>query len=576
MGMSASCACPVGGGGRQRYQFAPALQGRAPSVPAELGQERRDDDASQTKQPAERQPENHVQHGGHEKRHEVGNPIARLHDRRVRVDCEVDRDYGKQQCKQTLGQKISFGIDETRDEGGGEAGNRGSCGKRRKAQPKALPYQPPDFCKLPMSAQGADPRINDDDPETGDALNHHGQLQAQAKTRRSTQIHHLRCDHDHHSEREIGSVIAEAGAPGGGPHFPPRDFLMLRGSKGRDCLQNEPAGSPPRIECQNHLASSQSDDSPAENQAGQADEVIKRDATEQGLLLVADSVQPKQQTGPEKANHAQGGSKGKKQERGRRPRSHEDIPVFDGEPRATERFAAKADLVLTVSDFSAKELTASAGIPSTKIRVVPNWVDPSYFVPSSAAALAALRQKLELPGRFWLYVGGFDYRKNVEFLIRAYAMARAEAACPPLILAGAIPADLAKPVCDIRGAIREAGLPPETVLMPRLIETADLPALYSAAELLIYPSLYEGFGLPPAEAMAVGTPVLVSDGSSLPEVVRSSHCRFDPRVADSLRIKLVQATANPQQFCSDLPPEFRQADGIHRYLESITELLCGA
>lgn len=237
--------------------------------------------------------------------------------------------------------------------------------------------------------------------------------------------------------------------------------------------------------------------------------------------------------------------------------------------QATERFAAGAARVLTVSQFSADELARHARIPREKLRVIYNWVGPEFALADRAAAAAEVRRKYQLPERFWLYLGGYDYRKNVGFLLEAYAAARQSAVCPPLVLAGAIPRQTQPPYSDPVGKAAALGLREAEVHFPGSIAGDDLPGLHAAAELLVYPSLYEGFGLPPAEAMAVGTPVLVADTSSLPEVVTRPECRFDPRALPSLVEKLVAAARAPQAFRCPLRPEFREAVAIERYLEAV-------
>ncbi len=236
---------------------------------------------------------------------------------------------------------------------------------------------------------------------------------------------------------------------------------------------------------------------------------------------------------------------------------------------ATERFAARARLVLTDSEFSKQDLMEHSPVPPENMRVLYPWVDERSFEPISESTLVALRAKLRLPERFWLYLGGYDYRKNVEFLVAAYADARRESShIPPLVLAGRIPAPGKNPVhCDVHGAIREASLPADAVLMPGVINHADLPGLYRLASLLVYPSLMEGFGLPPAEAMAVGTPVLASNTSSLPEVVREARCRFDPSSPEDLRARLLDAARDTAEFHCALPHEFTERSGLARYLE---------
>jgi glycosyltransferase involved in cell wall biosynthesis len=236
---------------------------------------------------------------------------------------------------------------------------------------------------------------------------------------------------------------------------------------------------------------------------------------------------------------------------------------------ATERFAARSNLVLTDSDSSARDLAHTAHIPAQKIRVLYAWLGPEFVAANVPEEARRVREKLGLPPRSWLYIGGFDYRKNVERMIEAYGLACRATPCPPLVLAGSIPSRTAPPYSDPVGAIRIAGLSPAQVFLPGRIADEDLPGLYAAAELLIYPSLCEGFGLPPAEAMAVGTPVLVSDSSSLPEVVPRAECRFDPQSVSAIAEKLQAAAQDARQFRCALRPEFTESVAIARYLELI-------
>jgi len=257
------------------------------------------------------------------------------------------------------------------------------------------------------------------------------------------------------------------------------------------------------------------------------------------------------------------------------PKYFGKYPVRRFMQRRYERFAARSERILSVSQCTARDLTALAGIPAQKISVHYNFVGEEYFAIdrlSQGAEIRTLREKYGLPADYWLYLGGYDYRKNIEFLIRSYARASKKKTLPPLVLAGAIPTDLSKPFCDVLGALREAGLSTDAVLMPGRVDSDDLPFLYAGASLLIYPSLYEGFGYPAAEAMAVGTPVLVSNTSSLPEIVRRSECRFDPTDEEGLSLKLLEAANDPSQFLCPLPAEFTEKEGIRRYLQIIESL----
>lgn len=237
--------------------------------------------------------------------------------------------------------------------------------------------------------------------------------------------------------------------------------------------------------------------------------------------------------------------------------------------QGTERFAARASLVLTDSEFSRRDLIAQAKIPPDKIEVLYPWVGNDFLQPIDADQVSALRRKFNLPEKFWLYLGGYDYRKNVAFLVEAYATALRSRPLPPLVLAGAIPVRLHRAACDVLGALRKTGLQSDQVLMPGVVSNNELPVLYKAASLLIYPSRMEGFGLPPAEAMAVGTPVLAANNSSLPEVVHRTDCLFDAARHEELKEKMLAAAEGEARFSSELPATFTEAVGVDRYLRLI-------
>ncbi|HNT74756.1 MAG TPA: glycosyltransferase family 1 protein [Anaerolineae bacterium] len=147
----------------------------------------------------------------------------------------------------------------------------------------------------------------------------------------------------------------------------------------------------------------------------------------------------------------------------------------------------------------------------------------SQFRPPPAAAMTEVRQRYHLPEVFWLYLGSNKPHKNLERLVAAYAQLRASA--PPLVIAGVwLPEHP-----EARQRAAALGLDERRVRWLGAIPNADLPALYAAASLFIFPSLYEGFGLPPLEAMACGTAVACSNTSSLPEVVGDAAMCFDPR-----------------------------------------------
>jgi glycosyltransferase involved in cell wall biosynthesis len=211
-----------------------------------------------------------------------------------------------------------------------------------------------------------------------------------------------------------------------------------------------------------------------------------------------------------------------------------------------------------------------ANIPAEKIKVVYPWMEPRFNPDFAGREAARVRSTYGLPKKFFLYVGGYDYRKNVEFLLEAYALARRKSELPPLVLAGTIPAKKASTVCDVPGAMERNGLKAgRDVFLPGFIADCDMPGLYGAGELLVYPSLYEGFGFPPVEAIACGKPVLVADNSSLKEIITTPQNRFstdDPAILASL---LLSAQQDPGQFSSKLESRFTEDYAMAAYLEAL-------
>ena len=153
-----------------------------------------------------------------------------------------------------------------------------------------------------------------------------------------------------------------------------------------------------------------------------------------------------------------------------------------------------------------------------------------------------MRNRHSLPERFAFWVGDFRPEKNLSFLIQAWSRLRERLAdLPVLVLAGEKRGDYRK----IQDEVRKHGLE-EQVLFPGFIPDDDLPAVYSAATVFVFPSLYEGFGLPPLEAMACGTPCVVSNSSSLPEVTGSAALLFNPTSLDGFEDCMVRVLTQPE------------------------------
>lgn len=189
----------------------------------------------------------------------------------------------------------------------------------------------------------------------------------------------------------------------------------------------------------------------------------------------------------------------------------------------------RADLILTISEFTKQEIVELLGIPPEKIKVLP-CAAPSHMVRTDTPReLDRLREKYGLPERFLLFVGNSNPRKNLDRMLLAFDRAKAAAAIPhQLVIAGerGWKFDREKALCNIshRADVRFIGFVPD----------ADMPALYSAAELFVFPTLYEGFGIPVIEAQRCGTPVLTSNRSALPETGGQGALYIDPYQPDAI------------------------------------------
>ncbi|MDQ7030922.1 MAG: glycosyltransferase family 1 protein [Ardenticatenia bacterium] len=211
--------------------------------------------------------------------------------------------------------------------------------------------------------------------------------------------------------------------------------------------------------------------------------------------------------------------------------------------RVMTRIAArKAAHVCVISENTRRDVARWLGLPESHISVVYPGVDGRFERPAEAA-LAAFRQRRGVPERFVLYLGTLEPRKNLVQLLRAYArLARHDSHVPPLVLAGG----RGWGAEAIFAEVERLGLA-ERVRFPGYIPSDEQPYWYAAAELFVYPSRYEGFGMPVLEAMACGTPVLTSDSSSLPEVVGTAGVMVNPDDEEALADALADLLASPEQ-----------------------------
>jgi glycosyltransferase involved in cell wall biosynthesis len=178
--------------------------------------------------------------------------------------------------------------------------------------------------------------------------------------------------------------------------------------------------------------------------------------------------------------------------------------------------ASRAAAIVTVSEHSKRDIVRLLGVPPAKVHVTYEAAGDEFNPRAEPGEGERLRATYGLPDRFLLYLGGAERRKNIETLLRAWAQVQEDLPDTHLVIVAHLPpADALYP--DLPRLARDLGL--RGVRFVDAVAERDKPGLYRTAAAFAFPSTYEGFGLPPLEAMACGTPVISANATSLPEVV---------------------------------------------------------
>ena len=194
----------------------------------------------------------------------------------------------------------------------------------------------------------------------------------------------------------------------------------------------------------------------------------------------------------------------------------------------------RADHIIAVSEATRRDLVRLTGTPPKKITVIYEAAESIYFPVQEQEALAQIRSKYHLSDGYILFVGTIEPRKNLKTLLRAFNMLIENyKAAVDLTIAG----KAGWLYDDVYQLVEELGLQKRVHFLGR-VPTADLPLLYNAAQMLVLPSFYEGFGLPPLEAMACGIPAIVSDASAMPEVVSDAALRVAPEDVEGFAVAM--------------------------------------
>lgn len=200
--------------------------------------------------------------------------------------------------------------------------------------------------------------------------------------------------------------------------------------------------------------------------------------------------------------------------------------------------ARRSRLLVTDSEDAKQKIAHALALPHEKVRVVHLGVDAIFKRVVDKVSLASVRERYRLPDKFILVVGTREPRKNLPALIRAYQrMREANETKLGLVIVG-------RAGWNSNAVEGASGSQDEHIVLTGFVPHSDLIALYSLAEVFVLPSLYEGFGLPPLEAMACGCPVIVSDRGSLPEIVSDAAILINPESDNSIMSAIRKVEGN--------------------------------
>lgn len=228
----------------------------------------------------------------------------------------------------------------------------------------------------------------------------------------------------------------------------------------------------------------------------------------------------------------------------------------------------KSDAIITVSEFSKNDICRELGIPNSKVFVSRLAAEDIYSPMDKEIAKACVKQKYGIEDEFFLYVGGYNPRKNIKSLLLAYAQIKEKLKKNYKVVILGKPGrsydDLVK-LCDELKIC-------DSCIFTGFIPVSDMPWFYNAASVFVYPSLYEGFGLPVVEAMACGTPVITSNITSLPEVAGDGAITVSPEDYEAIGSNLLQL-AEDKVLYADMRKKALDRAAMYSWDKTVKETL---
>jgi glycosyltransferase involved in cell wall biosynthesis len=203
-----------------------------------------------------------------------------------------------------------------------------------------------------------------------------------------------------------------------------------------------------------------------------------------------------------------------------------------------------ADHIITVSNHAKNDIYQVLGVPLSKITVTPLAPEKIYHPMDKKKCISYLKNHYDLDREYILYIGGMNPRKNIGALIDAFHLCQKKLSKNYCIVIGGAHG---RSYESLRLRCEALGLT-DDVIFPGYIPQEELPVFYNGASLFVYPSLYEGFGLPPLEAMACGVPTICSNTTSIPEVVGNAALLIDPHDVENLAEKIALVLESPSTY----------------------------